>query len=601
MHPRRLLRLVSALAVVSGLLMVSAPSTGASSIAGTITFAERPGANPNFIFPYLGCAYASINNINQFQELMYRPLYWFGLGSSVALQPNLSMAKLPIFRNHNRTVVIKMKGWKFADGQVINAESVMFFLNMYKSVPSSYCGYNAGYGIPDQVSSAFGTGDTVTINFKVPVNHNWITYNYLSEITPMPNLWDRVSATTMSNCATGQWGASSTSISCKNVEAYLTAQSTNTKTFTNSMWQGGDSGPWRLTSFDASGNATFQPNSKYSGPQEAQVRFVKEIAFSSIQAEENDLTSGKLSIGYLDPSVLASPAPIVGKPGPNWGPVASLYSMATGSSWSFNYATFNFTASNPDVTPIDYLYVRQALQYAVDQTGIIHRVDKGYGSVIYSPLPPNTPRLMSSPIADPYPYNLAAARSLLRQHGWTIQNGVQICTSPGTKLNQCGANIALNTTLKLNVVWVSGSPSLDQTFNTEIASWQSIGIQVTHSVASYNSVISDCTGATGFELCSWGEGWTYPPNYYPSGESLLKPNSVFNVGAYSSAQMTSLINATTNKTSNLTAYSNYAAEQLPVLYQPQSNVINEVVKTLRSSVGIVPSPLGNFTPEYFHF
>jgi ABC-type transport system substrate-binding protein len=60
-----------------------------------------------------------------------------------------------------------MKGWKFADGQTVNAESVMFFLNMYKADPTSYCGYNKGYGIPDQVASASGKGNTVTIKFTV--------------------------------------------------------------------------------------------------------------------------------------------------------------------------------------------------------------------------------------------------------------------------------------------------------------------------------------------------------------------------------------------------------------------------------------------------
>ena len=29
-----------------------------------------------------------------------------------------------------------MKGWKFADGQTVNAQSVMFFLNMYKADPT---------------------------------------------------------------------------------------------------------------------------------------------------------------------------------------------------------------------------------------------------------------------------------------------------------------------------------------------------------------------------------------------------------------------------------------------------------------------------------
>jgi len=63
---------------VATLLVLGTAVFGPSAIAavpaapsGTVAYAEAPGANPNFIFPYLGCAYSSVNNINQFQMLMY--------------------------------------------------------------------------------------------------------------------------------------------------------------------------------------------------------------------------------------------------------------------------------------------------------------------------------------------------------------------------------------------------------------------------------------------------------------------------------------------------------------------------------------------------
>jgi len=65
--------------------------------------------------------------------------------------------------------------------------------------------------------------------------------------------------------------------------------------------------------------------------------------------------------------------------------------------------------------------------------------------------------------------------------------------------------------------------------------------------------------------------------------------------------MTALIDATTSGVADLTNYASYAAQQLPVLYQPQVDQAVEVVKTLKSSVGFSPSPLGNFMPEYYHF
>src|SRR5579863_7682177 len=183
MHVGHSLRLAVA-ALVLASVAFAIPSAFASVTAqpsGTITFAETPGASPNFIFPFMGCAYASVNNINQFQMLMFRPLYWFGLGGSANFEPSLSLANRPVFSHGDRTVTITMKGWRFADGQVVNARSVMFFLNMYKADPTAYCGYNAGYGIPDQVQSARGSGDTIRLNFTTSVNPNWIINNYLSQ------------------------------------------------------------------------------------------------------------------------------------------------------------------------------------------------------------------------------------------------------------------------------------------------------------------------------------------------------------------------------------------------------------------------------------
>ena len=65
--------------------------------------------------------------------------------------------------------------------------------------------------------------------------------------------------------------------------------------------------------------------------------------------------------------------------------------------------------------------------------------------------------------------------------------------------------------------------------------------------------------------------------------------------------MTALIRASLYGKQNLSAYANYAAQQLPVLYQPEANSIGEAAKTLKSSIGFAPNPLGDFMPEYLHF
>ena len=150
-------------------------------------------------------------------------------------------------------------------------------------------------------------------------------------------------------------------------------------------------GPWKLTSFDNLGNLTFQPNPKYSGPVRPTVEYVKEVAYTTTQAEENDLQAGKIDLGYVDPGVLTSPAPAPGKVGPNWGNLATKYNLATGIIWGFNYAPFNFSTKDPKVDAVNQLYIRQALQESTDQTGVIKNVFKGYGFPSYTALPAIVP------------------------------------------------------------------------------------------------------------------------------------------------------------------------------------------------------------------
>jgi hypothetical protein len=51
----------------------------------------------------------------------------------------------------------------------------------------------------------------------------------------------------------------------------------------------------------------------------------------------------------------------------------------------------------------------------------------------------------------------------------------------------------------------------------------------------------------------------------------------------------------------LTAYAQYTAEQLPVLFVPNPSFAVEISKKLKSSIGFTPNPLLTITPEYYHY
>jgi peptide/nickel transport system substrate-binding protein len=583
--------------------LITPTISGAASTPNVITIAEGANATPNYILPFYPPANCTVTNTSQFQLMMYRPLYFFGLGDSAALQPSLSTGKLPVYSNGNKTVTINMKGWKFADGQTVDAESVLFFLNMYDAVPSGFCTYTSGLGIPDQVAGATASGNTVVIHLKSPVSPLWFTDNELAVITPMANTWDMTSATKTSDCASGKYGAASTIAACKAVQAYLNKQAANTSTFTGKLWQSGVDGPYKLIKMDNLGNAEFQANPTYSGPQKSYVKYVKLVAFTSTTAEQNQLEAGNIDLGYVDPSVLTSPAPSPGAVGANFAPLASKFNLVSTIPFSNNYMNLNF-GKNPGAVFLNQLYVRQALESSIDQAAIIKSADKNYAVPSFSAVPPNTPSSEIGKVTQPYPYDMAAAAADFSKNGWTLQSGQLVCTSPGTASGQCGAGITQGQKLTLSVEYYSGVPSLATEMNAVIANWTSLGIGITQTTGTFNDTAGSCPSAynasTTFDICNWGGGWLYAPDYYPSGEPLYLTGAGSNSGQYSNPTMDSLIKATLSTNVKLTAFAQFTADNLPVLWDPINASTSEVAKSLKSSIGF-KDVLETFTPEYFHF
>jgi peptide/nickel transport system substrate-binding protein len=244
------------------------------------------------------------------------------------------------------------------------------------------------------------------------------------------------------------------------------------------------------------------------------------------------------------------------------------------------------------------LYIRQALQEGIDQNGIVSAIDENYGAPTCSPLPPNSPTTLSAKTPCAYAFSVHNAQVLLKAHGWTIQGGNMTCTSPGTGSTKCGPGIPNNAIIKLNFSYLTSaaSPAAAASAQIEIAYWNAIGFDIVGDPQGFNTAISSCFQEN---MCSWGGGWIYAPDYYPSGESLFATGGSFNLGNYNNATMNADIKTTTSGKGNLTAYEKFAAAQLPVLYVPNGTGTGEVAKSLK---GIQPSnPLENFMPEYLHY
>ncbi|CAB4882239.1 MAG: ABC transporter substrate-binding protein [Actinobacteria bacterium] len=616
---------ITASALTMGVITVAptlATSAGAAS-SSVVTWAEAPQSPPNYIFPFMGLQFFSVSNINQFQFLMYRPLYWFGNGTSPNLNPSLSLASNPTYSNNNTTVVVKLKNYKWSNGESVTAQDIMFWMNMLHADKENWADYSSG-ALPDNLKSVTVDSPTqVTFTLTSSTNPYWFTYNELSQITPMPVAWD-IAAT---GAAPGSGGCSAAAYAtadakCDAVYNFLSKQAgydpadpegTNNSLSTyatNPIWQVVD-GPWKLTKFDSSGNITMVPNKTYSGPVKPTISQFKEVPFTTDSAEFNALVSGSIDVGYLPAQNITSPTSDPLNPSENNSRLSGNYNIYASPSWAVNYFPYNFNsnANSGNAGPIiNQLYFRQAMQTLVDQPLYIKKISKGYGIPTYGPVPvaPKNSFASSYEKSNPYPYNPGKAKSLLSSHGWkVVPNGTSTCQNPGTGSNQCGKGIAKGAKLAFNLEYASGSTSLTQLMNAEKSSWAQAGINITLNSASFNTVLgnavpcSSTESACSWTLENWGGGWIFAPDYYPTGEAIFQTNAGSNSGDYSNTTNDNNIQKTISTNQSLTQYENYLAKQLPVVWQPNSVAVVEVKKSLKN---VAPfDPLQQLTPERWRF
>ena len=181
----------AALAVGYGSVGTPAASASGSKPAGGATayWAEAPASAPDYIFPFMPAQFFTTANVEQFQELMYRPLYWIGTGSTPDLNQSLSLAHPPVYGAGN-TVTITLKPDKWSNGESLDATDVMFWMNMLHAEKANWASYVPG-DFPDNVDDVVAdSASQLTFTLNKAYNPQWFTYNELSQITPLPEAWD---------------------------------------------------------------------------------------------------------------------------------------------------------------------------------------------------------------------------------------------------------------------------------------------------------------------------------------------------------------------------------------------------------------------------
>jgi peptide/nickel transport system substrate-binding protein len=593
-----------AVAVASMATLVLAACEGGTSSpqrlsGGKAVFAELPNAKPNYIFPLTSGGFFSVANLSQFQFLMYRPLYWFGQNGTVKLNSDLSLAKDPVYSDGGKTVTMKLKGWKWSDGQPITSRDIEFWQNLVTFNKDHWAAYSPGE-YPDNVTGTdYPDANTAVFHLDKAYGSYFFNYNELSQVSPLPqHVWDKTSDSgTVGDYDREAKGAAA-------VYRYLDGQSKSIGTYdTNPLWQVVD-GPWKLKHMATDGNVQMVPNPGYGGPVKPTLAEFDEVPFTTDTAEFEVIHSGGIDYGYIPNRDLGTTN---GEQDPNPSGVKSLtrYTFKPWIDWQITYFQENF--ANADHGAIyKQLYFRQAMQRLVDQAGYIKNIFKGYAYPDYGPVPikPSNNFADSFEQKNPYPFDVNAAVKLLQDNGWTVNaGGVSVCSKPGTGAGQCGDGVAQGAKASFKLEYASGTLAVKQEMEALKSDFSRAGIEIILSEAPFDTVISDAFGGTTTaDMDNWGGGWIFAPDYYPTGDEMFSTDAGSNGGAYSDATNDANTTATTtsNDVSALYRYEDYLAQQLPVVWIPVADAQLALVK--KTLHGWDPQdPLLQLYPENWYF
>lgn len=548
-------------------------STGARISGGTATFAQLPGNLMNYIFPFLPAAYDTLPNATQFSNMIYPPLYWYGGPGKVELNESESMAELPVIKYVGRDTVasVTLKGWKWSNGDVITSRDVEFWFNLLKAEKIKWALYVKGE-IPDNVVSfKVDNASRFTVTFDGHFGHLYMI-NELSNLEAIPQkVWDKTST----SAPVGNYDM--TSAGAAAVYTYLNAQSLDIKTYaTNPLWQVVD-GAWKIQAYNPATTAmTLVRNKQYSGPVTGSITHFQYLQYTSSASEFADLLSGRIDFGFLPTTDIPQVARLE----------SSGYKVVGWPAYGFTFVPLNF--ANPTVGPLfRQLYIRQALEYEVNQPLDIKAVLKGYGYPTDGPgpaVPPN--KLVSKQQSSiPYPYSSSKASSLLTSHGWKIDaNGVETCERPGTGAGECGASIPRGKQLLLKMTYASGIPFILSEVQAFESSLSRIGIKLVVAGEPFSQDFAQwatCSKASCWQILYWASpSWIYNDNTYgPMGDVLFYSSGASNGGQYDSPEANKLLNAVhTGPLSSLYAYENYISKDLPMLWFPNTDQEIAVVK-----------------------
>jgi len=602
-----------------GLTRPTSPS-GTRTSGGTVYFAEGTGSTPYYIFPMFNLNDCSPANVGQLMDMLYRPLYWYGNDYRPTVDYRYSIGQPPVFSDGDKTVTVKLNPYQWSDGESVTSRDLAFWMNMLKASPATeWCTYVPGY-FPDLVTSySAPNASTFVMHLDRAYNPEWVLYNVLSQLTPLPLAWDRTSLSQPAPRSDNGHLPDTTKAGAAAIYKFLDGKAQALGSWASSpLWSVVD-GPFKLQSVTSAGEVTLVPNPSYSGSPKPTISKLVELPYATDAASYIALRSGgpsAVTVANL-PSQYTSAIPTLTSEG---------YELNRAASYSFQYFPLNLNSSattSPGGEPVRYVfrqeYFRRAFQHLVDQQGWITAFFLGSANPTCGPIPLSPPSPLANPAiisTAPCAFSVAAAAQLLNANGWNVvPGGTTTCVTPGTGAGACGAGIKAGEGISFIVDYLSGDATVHEEMKDLAAQARRVGINLSLTTHPFNTVAGAANPCTPNQTtCKWTAencacGWIYGPDYLPTGEDLYFPAAANNVGSYSDPKMTQLIEASItgppdSEEMALTAYDNYAEQQLPVVFEPTqigtylSDAGTLVAKNLG---GYAANALGLMNPEDWYF
>ena len=578
----------------------STSSSGAPVKGGTAVMAEFPSSPPNYAFPFMNSTFASNSNIFDLQWLMYRPLYWFGTGAQPTLNTSLSLAAPATFSGTK--VTINLKHYMWSNGTQVTADDVMFWLNMLLAVPQDW---GLGNGFPQDAHDITMVSPTeLTMVMNKAYSPTWWQYNELSQITPIPAAWDRTA--------------------CGPEPLRHDDQRLRGRLRVPEQPVPGHGRVRDVADLGHRGRAVEAERVQFRRAYDVRA---EQVLLRADQAEAGGVPGGAVhhrrrrvrraaGAEFQHQGRLRVPA-AAGRPGQAAGATTGAnplhgYTLAPLYAFGIDYYSINEQSSTGNGPILKQLYFRQVMAYLTNQEAVINGPLRGYGVPTVGPVgsTPATPFLSPTSKAQvasnvgPFPYNPAKAKALLTSHGWkVVPGGLSTCVDPA----KCGPGIAAGKTLSFVFPYASGVGWINS-FMTQLQSnSELVGIKLNLEPKPAGEVGAGGNCVVGHIPCNWdmayyGLGWTFSPDFLPTGDTLFLCGAVANIGGYCSQTNDAMIEKTLTD-SNLQymyTWQNYLTQQLPEIWSPYAaSQLTEVADNLK---GALPqSATLSINPENWYF